>query len=145
VDVQAFDAYLLTHRERLLEDYKDFLRQPSVAATGQGIPEMAALVARRLAALGAEVKVVPTEGSAPPVVWAELGQGERELLIYNHYDVQPQSRWSFGSRPHLNRPSAMASYLPAARPMTKASWPRGFTPSKLGWPRKARCLLSSNG
>lgn len=89
MDAQAFDAYLLTHRERLLEDYKDFLRQPSVAATGQGITEMAALVARRLAALGAEVKVVPTEGNAPPVVWAELGQGERELLIYNHYDVQP--------------------------------------------------------
>jgi len=89
VDAQAFDAYLLTHRERLLEDYKDFLRQPSVAATGQGITEMAALVARRLTALGAEVKVVPTEGNAPPVVWAELGQGERELLIYNHYDVQP--------------------------------------------------------
>jgi acetylornithine deacetylase/succinyl-diaminopimelate desuccinylase-like protein len=89
MDVQAFDAYLLAHRERLLEDYKDFLRQPSVAATGQGIPEMAALVARRLSALGAEVKVVPTAGDAPPVVWAELGQGERELLIYNHYDVQP--------------------------------------------------------
>ncbi len=89
MDAQAFDAYLLAHRERLLEDYKDFLRQPSVAATRQGIPEMAALVARRLSALGAEVKVVPTEGDAPPVVWAELGQGERELLIYNHYDVQP--------------------------------------------------------
>ncbi len=89
MDVQAFDAYLLVHRERLLEDYKDFLRQPSVAATGQGIPEMAALVARRLSALGAEVRVVPTEGDAPPVIWAELGQGERELLIYNHYDVQP--------------------------------------------------------
>lgn len=55
MDVQAFDAYLLAHRERLLEDFKDFLRQPSVAATGQGIAEMAALVARRLAALGAKV------------------------------------------------------------------------------------------
>ncbi|PJF47556.1 MAG: M20/M25/M40 family metallo-hydrolase [Chloroflexi bacterium] len=89
MNAASFDAYLREHRERLLEDYKDFLRQPSVAATGQGIPEMAALVARRLAALGAEVKVVPTEGDAPPVVWAELGEGDKELLIYNHYDVQP--------------------------------------------------------
>ena len=89
MDTQTFDAYLLQHRERLLEDYKDFLRQPSVAATGQGIVEMAALTARRLASLGADVKIVPTEGDAPPVVWAELGEGERTLLIYNHYDVQP--------------------------------------------------------
>ena len=44
----AFDAYLEAHRERLLEDFKDFLRQPSVAATGQGITEMAALVARTM-------------------------------------------------------------------------------------------------
>jgi acetylornithine deacetylase/succinyl-diaminopimelate desuccinylase-like protein len=89
MNTQAFDAYLIEHRERLLEDYKDFLRQPSVAATGQGITEMAALVARRLAGLGADVKVVPTEGDAPPIVWAELGGGDKELLIYNHYDVQP--------------------------------------------------------
>ncbi len=87
----AFDAYLQEHDERLLEDYKDFLRQPSVAATGLGITEMAALVARRLSSIGAEVKIVPTEGSAPPVVWAELGPDDarRTLLIYNHYDVQP--------------------------------------------------------
>ncbi len=89
MNAESFDAYLREHRERLLEDYKDFLRQPSVAATGQGIVEMAALVARRMASLGAEVKVVPTEGDAPPVVWAELGEGDKELLIYNHYDVQP--------------------------------------------------------
>ena len=89
MNTQTFDAYLIQHRDRLLEDYKDFLRQPSVAATGQGIVEMAALVARRLAILGADVKIVPTAGDAPPVVWAELGEGDKTLLIYNHYDVQP--------------------------------------------------------
>lgn len=97
----AFDAFLDANRERLLEDYKDFLRQPSVAATGQGIPEMAALVARRLAALGAEIKIVPTEGDAPPVVWAELGpvDAERTLLIYNHYDVQPAEPFDLWESP----------------------------------------------
>jgi acetylornithine deacetylase/succinyl-diaminopimelate desuccinylase-like protein len=97
----AFDAYLLENRERLLEDYKDFLRQPSVAATGQGITEMAALVARRMASIGAEVKIVPTEGDAPPVVWAELGpdNAERTLLIYNHYDVQPAEPFELWETP----------------------------------------------
>jgi acetylornithine deacetylase/succinyl-diaminopimelate desuccinylase-like protein len=87
----AFDAYLTEHQDRLLEDYKDFLRQPSIAATGEGITEMAALTARRLSSIGASVRIVPTEGDAPPVVWAELGPDDaaRTLLIYNHYDVQP--------------------------------------------------------
>lgn len=90
MNYEAFDAYLKDNHDRLLEDYKDFLRQPSVAATGQGIVEMAALVARRLAGLGFDVQVIPTgDADAPPVVWAEIGEGERELLIYNHYDVQP--------------------------------------------------------
>lgn len=99
MDTQSFDTYLLQHRERLLEDYKDFLRQPSVAATGQGIVEMAALVARRLATLGANVKVVPTEGNAPPVVWAEIGEGDKTLLIYNHYDVQPAEPFELWESP----------------------------------------------
>lgn len=89
MNYQTFDQYLTDNRERLLEDYKDFLRQPSVAATGQGIVEMAALVARRLAGLGFDVKIVPTGVDTPPVVWAELGDGPNEMLIYNHYDVQP--------------------------------------------------------
>jgi len=89
MNTEAFDAYLNENRERLLEDYKDFLRQPSVAATKEGITEMAALVARRLASIGANVQIVPTEGDGSPVVWAELGEGDKELLIYNHYDVQP--------------------------------------------------------
>ncbi|MBX7215044.1 MAG: M20/M25/M40 family metallo-hydrolase [Thermoflexales bacterium] len=89
MDINSFDRYLTENRERLLEDYKDFLRQPSVAATGEGMAEMAALVARRLAGLGATVELSPTAPGAPPVVWAELGDGPRTLLIYNHYDVQP--------------------------------------------------------
>ncbi|MCW1968016.1 MAG: M20/M25/M40 family metallo-hydrolase, partial [Anaerolineae bacterium] len=99
MDFHTFDAYLTENRERLLEDYKDFLRQPSVAATGQGIVEMAALVARRLSGLGFSVKVVPTEGDAPPVVWAEIGEGDRELLIYNHYDVQPAEPFDLWESP----------------------------------------------
>ncbi len=89
MDPPSFDAYLQQNRERLLEDYKDFLRQPSVAATGQGIPEMAALVARRFATLGADVQIIPTTPDGAPVVWAEIGEGDKTLLIYNHYDVQP--------------------------------------------------------
>ncbi|RME42912.1 MAG: M20/M25/M40 family metallo-hydrolase, partial [Chloroflexi bacterium] len=50
--------------------------------------EMADLVAGRLRRLGAAPQLIATEG-APPVVYAELGDGPGTLLIYNHYDVQP--------------------------------------------------------
>ncbi|MEA3459819.1 MAG: M20/M25/M40 family metallo-hydrolase [Chloroflexota bacterium] len=36
----------------------------------------------------AEVRLIPVD-DGPPVVFAEMGEGERTLLIYNHYDVQP--------------------------------------------------------
>lgn len=110
MNTSTFDAYLEQHRERLLEDYKDFLRQPSVAATGQGIVEMAALVARRFASLGADVKIVPTEGNAPPVVWAELGEGDKTLLIYNHYDVQPAEPFDLWESPPFE-PTVRDGYL----------------------------------
>jgi acetylornithine deacetylase/succinyl-diaminopimelate desuccinylase-like protein len=99
MNTQSFDSYLVQNRERLLEDYKDFLRQPSVAATGQGITEMAALVARRFATLGADVKIIPTTKDGAPVVWAEIGEGEKTLLIYNHYDVQPAEPFDLWESP----------------------------------------------
>ena len=39
--------------------------------------------------IGAKVNAVPIGDGAPPVVLAEVGSGERALLLYNHYDVQP--------------------------------------------------------
>lgn len=89
-DPTAFDAYIDLHRDRFLDEFGLFIAQPSVAADGRGIHEMAALVAARLDAAGAEVTISETEGS--PVVYAEIGpaDAERTLLIYNHYDVQPE-------------------------------------------------------
>ena len=51
---------------------------------------MAELVADRFRKLGATVTVYTTPGS--PVVYAEIGpeNAARTLLIYNHYDVQPE-------------------------------------------------------
>jgi len=85
--VQPFDAYLAAHRDRFIADLKTFVAQPSVAATGQGMAEMANLVRVHLTHLGATVQTVETGGA--PILLATLGQGPRTLLIYNHYDVQP--------------------------------------------------------
>ncbi len=89
MDLQAFFDYVDAHREAFLADLSAALRQPSIAAQGVGIDEMAALVETRLRALGARVQRFVMEPGAPPILYAELGAGERTLLFYNHYDVQP--------------------------------------------------------
>lgn len=72
-----------------IEMLRTLVGQPSVAATGEGIAGCAALVRRTFERQGARV-AVHQEGDAAPVVIAEFpGHGDRTLLFYDHYDVQP--------------------------------------------------------
>lgn len=87
-DFGAYDAFIESNFEAMVEELRHFCSQPTLAGQGIGLVEGVALVRESLEPLGARVKVVPIEG-APPVVLAELGGGERTLLLYNHYDVQP--------------------------------------------------------
>lgn len=83
-----FEAYVNTHRMRFFDELCALLRQPSIAAQGIGVEETALMVAKRLEELGAAVQVLRFPGAAP-VVYGSIGQGNRTLLIYDHYDVQP--------------------------------------------------------
>ena len=85
--MERFKAYVAANRERFLEELTDFCRQPSISTQNVGIAEMAELVKAQFEKLGAQVRMLETGG--PPAVFAEMGQGERTLLCYNHYDVQP--------------------------------------------------------
>lgn len=85
--MQAFFNYLDSHHDQFLDELKRYLRQPSVAAQNLGMTEMAQLAKERLEARGFNVRILPTSGQ--PVVYGELGDGPRTLLIYDHYDVQP--------------------------------------------------------
>jgi len=85
--MQKFYEYLDAHREQNLAELQRYLRQPSIAAQNIGMTEMAQLAQERLQARGFQTRLIPTKGY--PVVYAELGDGPRTLLIYDHYDVQP--------------------------------------------------------
>lgn len=85
--MDAFYAYLDSHHHQFLEELKTYLRQPSVAAQNHGMAEMAQLTQERLQARGFKTRLIPTAGF--PVVYGEIGEGPRTLLIYDHYDVQP--------------------------------------------------------
>jgi acetylornithine deacetylase/succinyl-diaminopimelate desuccinylase-like protein len=83
---------ILTHIQAHTDEYLARLEracaQPSVSAYGQGLEEMADLTASMLRQIGFDVELVRDGG--PPVVLGRMaGRGERTLLLYNHYDVQP--------------------------------------------------------
>ena len=61
----------------------------SVSAQGRMLPETADAVTRMLEAEGFSVQRFP--GQVAPILLAEAGDGPRTLLIYNHYDVQPET------------------------------------------------------
>jgi acetylornithine deacetylase/succinyl-diaminopimelate desuccinylase-like protein len=87
-DFDGYDAYIDAHFDEFIEELRGFCARPAIAAQGVGMTESAAMVAGKLEAMGCEVEVVEVEGG-PPVVIGEMGSGQRTLLLYNHYDVQP--------------------------------------------------------
>src|SRR5215217_7952417 len=82
--------HVKSKKDDLLGELEEFLRMPSISARidgGAGFRECAEWVAGKLEEAGAEARIMETEGH--PVVYAEAGEGERTLLSYGHYDVQP--------------------------------------------------------
>jgi acetylornithine deacetylase/succinyl-diaminopimelate desuccinylase-like protein len=86
--MKSFNTYVDSHVRGFLDELGQVCRQPSVAAQDRGMRDMAELVAGKLRKLGADTRLIPTK-AAPPVVYGELGDGPKTLVIYNHYDIQP--------------------------------------------------------
>jgi acetylornithine deacetylase/succinyl-diaminopimelate desuccinylase-like protein len=77
-----------SRRDRYLEWLSQACSIPSLAGNPQGLQAMVAWLEGMLGPLGAATERLPFE-SAPDALLAHLGGGERTVLIYNHYDVQP--------------------------------------------------------
>ncbi len=76
-------------RSQALERLRRLVAIPSVAADGRGISEAAVLVAELLREDGFTVEQLETAGA--PVVYGErLVPGAPTVLLYHHYDVQPE-------------------------------------------------------
>jgi acetylornithine deacetylase/succinyl-diaminopimelate desuccinylase-like protein len=83
-----FDAYVRAREREYIDELKALIRQPTVSAQGIGIPETARIVHDRTKRAGFNSEALAVDGG-PPTIVGETGRGERTLLIYNHYDVQP--------------------------------------------------------
>jgi acetylornithine deacetylase/succinyl-diaminopimelate desuccinylase-like protein len=61
---------------------------PTVADEPEALSQMAAWLEAKFESLGATTERLTYEG-APDAILARIGTGDRTLLIYDHYDVQP--------------------------------------------------------
>jgi len=75
-------------RKEALRDLVDLVAIPSVSARGEGLEACADKVAALLTDAGFQTTVRP--GDVGPFVAGEIGEGAYTLVIYNHYDVQPE-------------------------------------------------------
>ncbi|CAM4009198.1 M20/M25/M40 family metallo-hydrolase [Deinococcus frigens] len=88
---------LSAHIQRGLSDLRGLVAMQSVSAQGRMLPETADAVSALLEAEGFSVARYP--GQVAPVLVAETGDGPFILLIYNHYDVQPEDPLSLWDTP----------------------------------------------
>lgn len=88
VDFKKIDSYLDKNLDKSLDELKRYVSQPSISAQNIGLKECAQLVKEMLGKRGFKTEIMSTDGA--PVVYGERkGTGNKTLLIYNHYDVQP--------------------------------------------------------
>lgn len=83
----AFDAHVEQSKDHFIEELREYCRTPCITGQGIGVRESADLTAAVLQRHGIAARVIETDGA--PVVYGETGSGEKTLLIYDHYDVQP--------------------------------------------------------
>jgi acetylornithine deacetylase/succinyl-diaminopimelate desuccinylase-like protein len=88
VSFQAFDEIVRSRAGRYVDELKDLVRLPSVSAQKTGIDETAAIVLERAKRAGVNARVERVAGG-PPTIVGDTGRGDRTLLVYDHYDVQP--------------------------------------------------------
>lgn len=95
-EVKRIFRYLEDNKKRHIEVIQEYLRQPSVSSTGQGISECADLLKGYFDELGAsESAVVPTGGH--PSVWGYFDHKKPKTIVsYFMYDTVPfdEKEWS---------------------------------------------------
>ncbi len=93
MSVDAVEAWLAEHRQRLLDELFVLLRVPSVStdpAYLAGMGEAAEILRARLQRIGLE-DVQLLDGGGNPTVFGQWchAEGAPTILVYGHYDVQP--------------------------------------------------------
>jgi acetylornithine deacetylase/succinyl-diaminopimelate desuccinylase-like protein len=92
------DRYVDRHARAFTERLQSLCRMPSVAARGVGMRAVAEAVEQLMRRAGAGTRSIKM-GSGYPILYGECGAGQRSIVVYGHYDVQPVGHltdWSSG-------------------------------------------------
>ena len=84
----SFDAYIRAREREYVDELSALVRLPTVSAQRSAIDETARSVLERSRRAGFRATAERVAGG-PPTIIGEQGAGERTLLVYDHYDVQP--------------------------------------------------------
>ncbi|MEL6413084.1 MAG: M20/M25/M40 family metallo-hydrolase, partial [Bacteroidota bacterium] len=96
-------SYIQAHKDRFLEELKEFLRIPSVTKAPQHTEDVrraAQFVQAKLLAAGLDrAELLETDGN--PLVYAEkiTDSSLPTVLLYGHYDVQPADPYELWDHP----------------------------------------------
>ena len=90
MDFSAFDAYIEAHIEDALADLIALCRIPSVEGRKEALGEAVAKVRELAASAGIAAQSVAPRADRPPIITGEVGDTGPLLMVYNHYDVQPE-------------------------------------------------------
>jgi acetylornithine deacetylase/succinyl-diaminopimelate desuccinylase-like protein len=85
----SLDTWIDANRDRLVGEWREACRIPSVSSDLDAATRMADWVEPRLERLFDSVSRVDVAGHAPALLATLAGSGEKRLLVYTHYDVQP--------------------------------------------------------
>lgn len=89
---EQIEAYVEENKERFIEELKELMRIPSVSAQAEhdsDTQDCAEWLVAHFQSLGLEARLVDKGGK--PIVRAEAkGKSSRRVIIYGHYDVQPE-------------------------------------------------------
>jgi acetylornithine deacetylase/succinyl-diaminopimelate desuccinylase-like protein len=93
MDILRPRNYARAHRQKFVNELKEFVRIPSVSSQAQragDVRRCAHWLAKHLRQIGMNrVRIIPTRGN--PIVYAswERARGRPTIIIYGHYDVLP--------------------------------------------------------
>lgn len=85
---EQIDDYIEGNLKLYMEELKRLCAQPSVSASGEGTQQMAEMIVETFEKFGFDVLKFDTPGN--PIIIGKIdGKDEKNLLFFNHYDVQP--------------------------------------------------------
>src|SRR5688500_10391405 len=109
--MREVDAMIVRRLPAWIDELVELCAIPSEGGRPDALGDAAAWVARRFRRAGASVREL-TVPSAPPLVAAELGDGDATVISVQHYDVQPVGDPSLWTSPPY-APTLLADRLVA--------------------------------